>query len=173
MNKSSLQILTISVVLVLVQVIVLNRICLFGVAVPLAFIYVILRLPISMAKEWLFTIAFVLGFIVDVFSDTAGINTLSCLVIAALRGPVLHLYFPREDELSNPLPSIATLGPFVYFKYALTLAFIYCLSVFFLESFSMFRFWHLVQCVLASTVLTTALLIGIDSITLPRREKRL
>lgn len=173
MNKSAIQTIVISLVLILVQVVVLNRICLFGVAAPLAFIYVILRLPVNLSREWLFTIAFVLGLIVDIFSDTCGINSLSCLVLAALKRPVLHLYFPREDELSDPVPSIATLGLFVYFKYVLTITAIYCLMVFSLESLSLFRAWHLIQCILASTVLTTALIIGIDSITLPRREKRL
>lgn len=173
MNKSSIQMLVITLVLFLVQVIVLNRICLFGVAVPFAFIYVILRMPVNLSKEWLFTISFFLGLTIDIFSDTSGIFSLSCLAIAALRRPVLHLYFPREDELSDPTPSIASLGLFVYFKYALSLSAISCLCAFLLESLSFFRFWHLVQCVLASTVLTTALLIGIDSLTLPHREKRL
>lgn len=165
--------LIISFVLILVQVIVLNRICLFGVAVPFAFIYIILRLPVSLSREWLFTISFLLGLVIDIFSDTCGINTLSSVFIAALRRSVLHLYFPREDELSDPTPSITTLGLPVYFKYALSMSAIYCLLAFLFESMSLFRFWHLVQCVVASTVLTTALLIGIDSLTLPRREKRL
>lgn len=165
--------LIIAIVLLLVQVIVLNRICLFGVAVPFAFIYIILRLPVSMSKEWLFTLSFLIGFTVDIFSDTGGIASLSCLFIAALRRPVLHLYFPREDELTDPFPSIASLGLLTYFKYALTTSLLYCMFAFTLESLSLFHFWHLIGCVVASTILTTALLTGIDSLTLPRREKRL
>lgn len=165
--------LIIALVLILAQVIVLNHVCLFGVAVPLAFIYVILRLPVTISKDFLFTIAFMMGLIVDVFSDTGGINTLSCLVLAALRRPILHLYFHREDELSNPFPSIDTLGMMTYFKYALTMSLVYCMMVFTLEYLSFKYFWHVVFCVLASMVLTTALLMGIDSLTLPRREKRL
>lgn len=165
--------LIIALVLILAQVIVLNHVCLFGVAVPLAFIYVILRLPVTISKDFLFTIAFMMGLIVDVFSDTGGINTLSCLVLAALRRPILHLYFNREDELSNPFPSIDTLGMMTYFKYALTMSLVYCMMVFTLEYLSFKYLWHVVFCVLASTILTTALLMGIDSLTLPRREKRL
>lgn len=164
---------TIAIIMLLVQVIVLNRICLFGVAVPFAFIYVILRLPINISKEWLFTIAFIIGFLFDIFSDTGGIGTLSNLFIAALRRPVLHLYFPREDELADPIPSISTLGLLTYFKYTLTMSLLYCMMAFTLESLSLFHFWHLIGCVTASTILTTALITGIDSITLPHREKRL
>ncbi len=165
--------LAISLVLLLVQVVVLNRICLFGMAVPFAFIYIILRLPLTMSKEWLFTIAFTIGLTVDVFSDTGGINTIGCLSIAALRRPILHLYFPREDELTDPFPSIHSLGMLTYFKYTLSITAIFCIIVFLLEDLSFFRIWHLVECILTSTILTTALLIGIDSLTLPRHEKRL
>ncbi len=173
MTKSALQMLAITLVLILVQVVILNRICLFGIAVPLAYFYVILRLPVTISKEWLFTIAFALGFIIDVFSDTGGMNSLSCLIAAALRRPVLHLYFPREDELADPFPSISSLGFLTYFKYAVTMTTIFCSLVFIFESLSLFNFWHLIQCIIASSVLTTAVIIGIDSLTLPRREKRL
>ena len=61
----------------------------------------------------------------------------------------------------------------IYFKYALTLTTIYCILAFSLETLSLFNPWHLIECIVASSVLTTALLIGIDSLTLPRREKRL
>ncbi len=173
MSKPAIQMIVITLVLILVQVIVLNRICLFGMAVPLAFIYVLIRIPVTMPKEWLFTLAFFLGLTIDIFSDTGGINTLACLILAALRHPVLHLYFPREDELTDHYLSIASLGLFTYFKYALSMTAIYCIAAFCLESLTFFNAWHLVECIVSSTILTTALLIGIDSLTLPRREKRL
>lgn len=173
MNKSTIQLSVIALILVMVQVLVLNRICLFGVAVPLAFIYVILRLPLTLSKEWVFTISFLIGLVIDIFSDTGGVNALSCVIMSALRHPVLHLYFPREDEHTELIPSIASLGLMIYFKYALTLTTIYCIFAFSLETLSLFNPWHLIECIVASSVLTTALLIGIDSLTLPRREKRL
>lgn len=173
MTKSSLQMLLIAIILVIVQVTVLNRVCLFGVAVPLTFIYVIFRLPLTLSREWIFTIACILGLTIDVFSDTGGINVLACLITSALRRPVLHLYFPRDDELSDPFPSISSLGLFTYFKYAVSLSAIYCTLAFTFETLTLFNIWHLLQCIIASTVLTTLLLIGIDSLTLPQREKRL
>lgn len=173
MTKASLQMIVIALVLILVQVIILNRICLFGVAVPIAFIYILFRLPVTLSKEWLFTIAFFVGFTIDVFSDMGGVNTLSCLIMAQFRRPILHLYFPRDDELTDPFPSISSLGLAVYFKYVLTLTGLYCMLAFTFESLSFFRIWHLIQCIMASTALSTALIIGIDYLILPRREKRL
>ena len=78
MSKTVLKFILLGIILVLAQVIVFNHICLFNVAVPLVFIYLILRLPITLSLNWLLTISFFLGLIVDIFSDTYGMNT--CVV---------------------------------------------------------------------------------------------
>lgn len=48
MTKEILKFALLSVILVLCQVIVFNHICLFGVAVPLVFIYSLIRLPLNL-----------------------------------------------------------------------------------------------------------------------------
>ncbi len=173
MNKSSIHLLGITLVLLLAQVIVLNHVCLFGVAVPFAFIYVLLRLPLTLSQNWVLTIAFILGLTVDIFSDTQGMNALCCSMTAMLRKPTLRLYFPREDELSDPSPSISSLGFVTYMKYALSISLLYSIFIFIIEAFSFFNFLILLLRIISSTILTTLLLIGVDSLTLPRREKRL
>lgn len=57
MSKTSLQFILLGIILVLAQVIVFNHICLFNVAVPMVFIYLIIRLPITLSTNWLLTIA--------------------------------------------------------------------------------------------------------------------
>ena len=63
MSKTVLKFILLGVVLVLAQVIVFNHICLFNVAVPLVFIYVILRLPITLSLNWILTISFFSGIV--------------------------------------------------------------------------------------------------------------
>lgn len=173
MSKTSLQLIGITLILILAQVVVLNHVCLFGVAVPFAFLYILLRLPLSLSQNWVLTIGFCLGLIIDIFSDTQGMNALACTIAVALRKPVLRLYFPREDELSDPCPSISSLGLATYTKYALTMSLLYCTLIFIIEAFSFFNIVVLILRVLSSTIVTTLLLIGIDSLTLRRHEKRL
>ena len=48
MSKTTLQFILLGLILVLAQVIVFNHICLFNVAVPMVFIYLIIRLPLSL-----------------------------------------------------------------------------------------------------------------------------
>ncbi len=110
MSKLTLQFILLGVILVFAQVIVFNHICLFNVGVPMVFIYLIIRLPITLAVNWVLTIGFFLGLIVDVFSDTYGMNAVACTVLAMLKRPVLRLYVQREEDLVRPEPSMMSLG---------------------------------------------------------------
>ena len=121
MSKTALKFILLGVILVLAQVVVFNHICLFNVAVPLVFIYLILRLPITLSLNWLLTSIFFLGLTVDIFSDTYGMNTLACTVLAMCRRPILRLYVPREEDLTRPEPSMYSLGTATYLKYLLTM----------------------------------------------------
>lgn len=172
MSKTVVQFFVLFVVMVLVQI-VCNRICLFGVAVPLVFIYFIVRLPISMSSGWVMTLAFFLGLCVDIFSNTQGMNALACTILAASRKWVFLLYVPREDDLSNPIPSIKTLGLGVYAKYLFSAVALYCIAVFFIQAFSLRHFEITLARIVSSTILTSLILLGFDSIATASREKRL
>lgn len=173
MIRTFLKFLLMAVILILLQVTVFNNICLFGVAVPMVFIYLILRLPLTMGTSWVLTVAFLMGLGVDIFSDTQGMNALACTILGVLRRPVLGLYFPREDELINPEPTMLSLGAPVYIKYALSMSLIYCTMIFLIESFTFFNILRLLLRIVCSTVLTTLLIIAVDSLTVKRHAKRL
>lgn len=173
MSKTTLQFLLLGLILVLAQVIVFNHICLFNVAVPMVFIYLIFRLPITLSLNWTLTVSFFLGLIVDIFSDTYGMNAVACTVVAMLKRPVLRLYVPREEDLTCPEPSMLSLGVAVYMKYLLTMTVIYCTLIFIIEAFTFFNPLQLVLRIVFSTILSMIIMLGIDSLMTPRSEKRL
>lgn len=173
MSKTTLQFFLLGFILVLAQVIVFNHICIFNVAVPMVFIYLIIRLPITLSLNWILTVSFFLGLIVDIFSDTYGMNALACTVLAMVRRPVLRLYVPREEDLTRPEPSMQSLGTAVYMKYLLTMTLIYCTLIFLIEAFTFFNPLQLVLRIIFSTLLSMILMLGIDAIMTPRSEKRL
>lgn len=152
------------VLLILAQVLIFNHILLFDIALPLVFIYLIIKLPISMNLNWLFTFSFLLGLIVDIFSDTPGVNALGCTLLAALKRPVFYAYIPRDDRTKTIEPSISTLGLRVYSKYLLSLVSIYCFIVFTIEYFNFADVRDLVIMSVSSSLLTFVLLLGIDSL---------
>ena len=173
MSKVALQFIILGLVLVLAQVLVFNHICLFNVGVPMVFIYLIVRLPVTLALNWVLTIGFFLGLIVDVFSDTYGMNAVACTVLAMIRRPVLRLYVPREEDLTRPEPSMLSLGAGVYMKYLPTLTLTYCALIFTIEAFTFFNPLQLLLRIIFSTLLSMIIMLGIDSIMTPRSEKRL
>lgn len=171
MIKTILQFIVLFVALTLLQV-VCNHICIFGVAIPVVYIYFLIRLPINLSVNWAMTLAFILGLTIDVFSNTQGMNALACVVATALRRPVFSLYFAREDDLPNPIPSIHTLGIGIYIKYMLSMVLIYCFFIFAIQAFTLHNVQLTIMRIVASTTLSTLLIFGIDSLD-TKREKRL
>jgi hypothetical protein len=172
MTKTVLQFIVLFIILVLAQVIC-SKIILFNVAMPIIFIYLILRLPINMSTNWTLTIAFLLGLIIDIFGNTQGMNALACTLMGAMRHPVFNAYMSREDDMSNPIPSIESLGIGVYMKYMSTMVLIYCIMIFFIQAFTLHNILLTIARIAASSLLTIILLFGLDSLASTRREKRL
>ncbi len=130
MNKDVLKFGLLFIVLLLLQVLICNQIAIFNVAVPIIFIYFIIRLPISLNKGWLFTLSFLMGLCVDIFSDTPGVNSLAATLLAALKQPVYYAYVPKDDKTTSLIPSISTLGMSVYCKFLISMIGIYFILVF-------------------------------------------
>lgn len=173
MNHSALTLLIWSIVLILAQALVFNHVCLFGVAVPLVFVYILVKLPITMPKEWLFTTAYVVGLIIDIFSDTLGMNALACTLTIAVRRQVIRMYVARDEELPDPYPGLKSFGTFTFVKYVLTFTLLYCVLIFSIESFSAHNLTQLILRIIFSILLTSMLILGIDCLTVRKSEKRL
>lgn len=165
MAKEILKYLLLFVILVVAQVVVFNHICLFNVAIPLVFIYFIVKLPVNLPVNWSMTFSFLLGLTVDIFSNTQGMNALACTILASSRVGLLRLYFPREDDMTNPEPSLRTLGPSVYMKYLITVVTVYCALFFLIEAFTFYNWTLMLLRIVASSVLTFIILLAFDSLT--------
>lgn len=173
MTKVILQYVLLFIALVLAQVVIFNRVCLFNVALPFLFIYFIIRMPLTLSTNWSMTLAFLLGTTIDIFSDTLGMNALACTIVGAVRRPLLRLYISRNEDIPMAEPSLRSLGIGVYMKYVLTVTLIYCSLIFSIEAFTFFNIGQLLLRTICSTILTSVLILGTDSLTIAPREKRL
>lgn len=165
MTKEILKFACIFLVLVLCQVVVFNHICLFGVAIPLVFIYFIIKLPITLGVNWVLTLSFLLGLTIDFFTNTQGMNALACTITGILRMPILRLYVPRQDDIANPEPSVGTLGAAAFMKYAATMVVLYCTLFFTIEAFAFFDIMRLLLRIAGSAILTFIIIIAFDGFT--------
>lgn len=171
MDKTIFSNLVLLACLVIIQVLVCNNIMLFNVAMAFVFIYVIIRLPMDLGTSWLLTWAFFSGLSVDIFSDTPGVNSLACTLLAMLKRPMLYAYIPRDDRTKNIVPSLTSLGFSVYGKYLFSMSSIYCLLAFTIEYFNFADVKEIVIMTVASSAFTFMILLGVDSL-LVRKDYR-
>lgn len=163
MTKNAIVSAVMFLLMVFLQV-VCNRICLFNIAVPFVFVYFILRLPMSLSVNWVMTLSFLIGLVVDIFSNTYGMYAMSSTIIGALRKPIFTLFYPREDEMSNSIPSINTLGVSTYIKYMFTLVLLLCVVIYFIQLFTFYNIGLTIMRIIGSSLLTAVILFGFDSI---------
>ena len=169
MTKFALRYALAFIILVPAQGVVFNHLTLFGVAVPLVFIWLIASLPVTLGTNLSVLLGFLCGFGVDVFCDTPGVNALCCTTLAFARKPLLHLYVSRDEDLGGRAPSSVSLGHGVYVKFILTVAAAYCLMMFSVEAFQFFNPLLWLLRVVASTLYTFVLLYALDALA-PRRR---
>ena len=172
MTKTVIQFIVLFVALVLLQL-VCNKIVLWGIAMPVVFIYLIMRLPVNLHDGWVLTIAFFTGLLLDIFNNTPGMNALACTIMAAVRRPVFNLFVSRENDMNIPIPSVDSMGVGDYFKYMATLVTVYCTLIFLIQAFSLNDFVLTLMRIAGSSILSIIIIFGLDTLVSTRREKRL
>ncbi|KAA6337014.1 hypothetical protein EZS27_014870 [termite gut metagenome] len=151
------------IALIFIQVLIGNNICIGGYATPFIYIYFILKLDSDASRNSLMLWAFSLGFIIDVFSNTLGMNMAAVVLLAFLRPLLLSLYTSR-DNIDLNVPSVQTMGRIPYWKYIITSILIHHSILFSLEFFSFSNIGGLLLRILTGSLLTFVCIIAIDSI---------
>ena len=122
------------VVLVLLQTLVLNRISVFGVAVPILYIYFLIKLPKNRNLFYVVISGFLMGLIIDIFLNTPGMNAAATTIVATLRKPLMNIFFSKV-EYEDFVPSIYTeTGAFL--RYSVVMVLLHQTLLFFIESFT-------------------------------------
>ena len=145
------------VAFVLAQAVVLGRIHLFNCATPLLYVYFVTQFPRNYPKWAILLWAFMLGLLVDTFSNTPGLAAASLTLIAAIQPYLFELLVPR-DSAENLKPSLSTLGTMKYTYYIIILVLLYCVVFYSLELFSFFNLMQWALCIGGSTAITLLLI---------------
>ena len=156
------------IVLALLQVVLFNRISVFGVATPILYIYFLIKLPFGRNKFYVIISAFLLGLVIDIFLNTPGMNAAATTIIATFRHFILHLFYPK-DEYEDFVPGIHVAG-WAFVKYAVLMTVLHQTLLFFIESFTLFNLMGTLTRIGASSLLTIVLIITLDSLSF-RKEK--
>ena len=154
--------------LLTVQIIVFNNMNFLGYISPYPYILFIILYPVNGNKFGLLLAGFFLGIIMDMFSNSGGIHTAACLVLAYYRPYLFKFSFGLSYEYQTVRLNDA-LTP-ERFSFILLSGLIHHFVLFLLEAFSIgFILDTLIRTVL-STVFTIILCIIIIYLTKPNRR---
>lgn len=87
--------------LVLAQVLVFNHLNILGSINPMIYILFFYWYPIQENRTVLIGLAFILGFSVDLFSDTMALHSAASLTTAYFRYPIMRFVFGVNMEFQN------------------------------------------------------------------------
>ena len=147
------------ILLVLVQVFIFNNIEISGYINPYIYILFIILLPFETPAWLALVLGFLLGFSIDIFTETLGMHTAACVFMAFIRPYVLSNFAPRDGYESGSFPRIFYYGLPWFIKYATILVFAHHLVLFYLEMFSFSDFFATFLRVLLSTLFSSFLII--------------
>jgi len=159
------------VLFVTLQLLVFSQIELgLGIHLLMCPLYVLL-LPFEINIFILLIVAFGMGFILDIFSNTYGLQASSLLLIAYIRPYVFKAFAPRDDYDPLKTPSYVDMGNLWYFSAFGSLLLIHNTWFFLLEAFSFRGILYTIQKIVFSFIFIYLLSLLLQ-IILVRRSKK-
>lgn len=152
------------------QVLFLNRICLFGYVTPLFYIWMIARFDSSMSRSSILTWAFVLGLLIDMFSATPGLNAASATLLAMFQ-PGLVKLFVTLDRHDVFVPGFMSMGGRQFAGYLLLLTLLHHTVYFILRSIPLGDWSVLALKVVFSSLLTFILMLVAERVSVSSGQK--
>lgn len=137
--------------LVFFQVLILNQVQFSGYANPYIYVLFILLLPLSTPPYLMMLLAFLIGLVVDIFSNSLGLHAASSVLIAFIRPVVIRLISDREEDRSD-YPGLFQNSFGWFISYVGILVVIHHFALFYLEVFSFLGFFKTLFRVIISSV---------------------
>ncbi len=150
------------VVLVLVQVLILNNIHFLRLVTPFLYIYFILKMPVGFSSSRVTFLSFLIGLVIDIFSNTPGMHAAAC-TLAGFARPAVIKFFMGDDLPETIYPSFQTFGYGGFIRYTIVLVVLHHLTLFLLESLTLFDPLFLLIRIVASIATTTLLISIVES----------
>ena len=150
-------------VLLVVQVLILNNVHLLGVGTPLLYVYFAITFRRNFPKWLVLVSCFLLGLLVDVFSNTPGLAASVITLVGLAQCYLIELIAPR-DSAEDLEVSFKTLGFSKFAALSGMLTLLYCMVFFAVEAFNFFDVLLWLARSLVSAVLTMILILAVESV---------
>jgi len=154
--------------LFLLQIIIFNNINLFGFVSPFPYVLFIILFPVNGNKSALLISSFLLGLLLDIFSNSGGIHSTASILLAYFRPSIFKFAFGVSYEYQT-IKLNDTLTP-ERFSFLFVAILLHHLILFVLEAFQFSLVLDILLRSITSTVLT--IIISIIIIYLIKPNKR-
>ena len=112
---------------------ILNEVIFASYINPYLYLIILLIMPFKTQKWFLLIYAFILGLSVDVFSDTLGMHSSACLIIAVLKPSITKITIPHNIIEENDELIAQKIGVKSFILFTSILIFIHHSILFILE----------------------------------------
>lgn len=168
MTKLNLNITLRFIVLVLAQVLIFNHINFLGDINPYVYVLFIILFPAKNNRTLFLLAAFLMGLMVDIFSDSGGIHAAACLIVAYIRPVFLKFSFGTVYDYQNIKFNQIDVGS--RFSYFAAVIFLHHLIMFSLEIFNISKVILILQKTLFSGIFTIILCLIFTLLFSPKRK---
>ena len=140
----------------IIQIYILNEILFASYINPYIYLIVLIIMPYKIPKWFLLFYAFIIGFLIDLFSGTLGIHSSACLILVLLKSPISKITIPHNiiEETDELVMQKIGAKSFILFSFILVL--IHHTILFILEHVAL-DFQILLK-IIASTIITTIII---------------
>lgn len=160
------------IALIFVQVFLLKNVTLYGLSIPYLYILFILLLPFETPNILLFSLAFVMGLIIDAFYDTPGLHAAACVLLAFVRVLFISITVQKDGFDNDPEPTLSIMGFRWFFTYAAVLTLFHHFFLFNLEVFRLSEIQYTFSRFILSSIFTVFLMLVTGLLFFRRKERK-
>lgn len=144
--------------LVLVQVLIFNQVQFSGFFNPYIYVLFVILLPLSAPRYLILVSAFLLGFVIDVFSNSLGVHSAATVFVAYIRPLVIRLISNREDDRSD-YPGLNQNKLSWFINYVFIIVFLHHAILFYFEVYTFANFFNTLYRVILSSLFSIIVIV--------------
>jgi len=144
--------------LVLIQVLIFNQVQFSGFFNPYVYVLFIILLPLSIPRYAMLILAFLLGLVIDIFSNSLGVHSAATVFVAYIRPLVIRIISPREDDRSD-YPGLNQNKLSWFINYVFIIVFLHHAMLFYLEVYTFANFFNTLYRVILSSLFSIIVIV--------------
>ena len=144
--------------LVLAQVLIFNQIQFSGFFNPYVYLLFIILLPLSAPRYLVLILAFLLGFIIDIFSNSLGVHSAASVFAAYVRPLIIRIISNREDDKSD-YPGLHHNKLAWFINYVVIMVLLHHFVLFYLEVYTFTNFLNTLYRVILSSLFSIIIIV--------------